>query len=103
MIYPLAMAYIEAVMLLCPTEAGGRTTSVEPREGSYRPFVLDAERLVRVRVIEGPPRLHPGDAARVVLESESLLGVDADLPLVEIDRIVGSVTILRVWRGAIAV
>ncbi|HEX6161610.1 MAG TPA: hypothetical protein VF111_15645 [Thermoanaerobaculia bacterium] len=101
------MAYIEAVMLLCPTAAGGRTTAVEPREGSYQPFVRDEERLVRVRVIEGPPRLYPGDAARVVLESESLLDVASDLPLIEPGvesvHIVGSVTILRVWRGAIAV
>jgi hypothetical protein len=97
------MAYIEAVMLLCPTAAGGRASAVEPREGSYWPFVRDEDRLVRVRVIEGPPRLRPGDAARVVLESESLLDVDVDLPLVELDHVVGSVTILRVWRGAIAV
>ncbi|HEY0143914.1 MAG TPA: hypothetical protein VGF48_23705 [Thermoanaerobaculia bacterium] len=101
------MTYIEAVMVLCPAAAGGRTTAVEPREGSYRPFVRNAGRLVRVRVIEGPPRLAPGDAARVVLESESLLDADSDLPLIEtraeLDHIVGSVTILRVWRGAIAV
>lgn len=97
------MAYIEAVMVLCPAAAGGRTSPVEPREGSYRPFVRSAGQLVRVRVIEGPPRLAPGDAARVVLESESLLDVDSDLPLLERDHIVGSVTILRVWRGAIAV
>lgn len=97
------MTFVEAVMLLCPAAAGGRTTAVEPREGSYRPWVRCDGELVRVRVIEGPPRLGPGDAARVVLESEKLLDVDRDLPLVELDHIVGSVTILRVWRGAIAV
>jgi hypothetical protein len=98
--------FVEAMLLLLPPEAGGRRSAVEPRAGSYLPFARVGERLVRVRVIEGPPRLAPGDAARVVLESdtEGELWPGAELPLVETGaEPVGVVTVLRVWRNLIAV
>lgn len=104
--------FIEAVVTLIPSEAGGRNDVVLPRHGSYRPFVRFplGGPLLRVRFIEGPPRLRPGDSGRVVLEIESsvidedLLVSGAELELVERGACaVGLVTIARLWRGAVAI
>jgi len=96
-------AFLEATALLLPIDAGGRSEPIAPREGSYRPRAGS----MRVRFIEGPPSLEPGGCARVVLEVEE--GVEADLtrgselPIIEDDRIVGMLTVTRLWRSAIAV
>lgn len=91
--------YVEAMLLLLPPDAGGRTAPVAPREGSYRPFArLDDGQLIRAVLFEGPPLVAPGDAARVILEVEADQLRDGDeLALLELDqRVVGSVTVLRV-------
>ncbi|HEY3054061.1 MAG TPA: hypothetical protein VGK04_11810, partial [Thermoanaerobaculia bacterium] len=61
--------FLEAVVTMLPREAGGRSSPVSPRDGSYRPFArfLSGGPLLRVRFIEGPPTLAPGDSGRVVL------------------------------------
>ncbi|HSP34620.1 MAG TPA: hypothetical protein VLU46_09925 [Thermoanaerobaculia bacterium] len=101
--------FVEAVVTLLPREAGGRQNPIAPRDGSYRPFLgyPGGERL-RVRFIEGPPRLAPGDTGRVVLEIESadagaMLVSGAELELFEANAAaIGLVTVARVVRGALA-
>ncbi|MBV8520223.1 MAG: hypothetical protein JO197_22710 [Acidobacteria bacterium] len=100
--------YLEATLLLLPTDTGGRAAAVEPRAGSYLPYLRAGGRTTRARLIEGPPRLAPGDAAQVVFEIEEHAAADvhpgAELALLERDaRVVGSVTVLRVWGRALAV
>lgn len=95
--------YLEAMLLLLPPDAGGRSAPVAPREGSYRPFVAAGDVVTRARVIEGPPRLAPGDEARVMLEIESdaIPASDgSELHVLEHGRqLVGIVTVLRVCRS----
>ena len=96
-------SFIEATLLLLPPDAGGRASAVAPREGSYRPFAWIADRLTRIRLLEGPPRLAPGEEARVVLEVEEEIDMHRgeELRVVELDdRVVGIATILRVCRAA---
>ena len=96
--------YIEAMLLLLPPEAGGRSAPVAPREGSYRPFALVGDRVSRARLFEGPPLLAPGDGARVMLELEAddvPIADGAELQLLEHGgRVVGAVTVLRVCGRA---
>lgn len=104
--------FIEAIVTLLPSEAGGRNDVVLPRDGSYRPFArfCVGGLLLRVRFIEGPPTLGPGDSGRVVLELETagiddaLLFSGAELELIErAGSSVGLVTVSRLWREAVAV
>ncbi|HEX9161544.1 MAG TPA: hypothetical protein VF980_07530 [Thermoanaerobaculia bacterium] len=104
-------AFLEAIVTLLPCDAGGRSAPVSPRDGSYRPFVRSAEGgpLLRVRFIEGPPTLAPGDSDRILLELETsdvgdeLLFTGAELELLEREsRAVGLVTVARLWRGTLA-
>lgn len=95
---------------MLPIDAGGRDGAVAPREGSYRPFARRAgsadTRMLRIRFIEGPPLLAPGDSASVVIELETHadFAAGAELEILEHGgRIVGLMSVLRVWRGAIAV
>ena len=101
--------FIEAVVTLLPREAGGRQNPVSPRDGSYRPFIGCGGERLRVRFIEGPPRLAPGDTGRVVLEVESseaagaMLVSGSELELFETDaRAIGLVTVARLVRRALA-
>jgi hypothetical protein len=95
--------FIEAIVAMLPREAGGRATAIEPREGNYRPYVRNAEGpLLRVRFIEGPATLSPGDVARVVIEMDAsaaalLPGAELDLLEQEVGK-TGVVTVSRVWR-----
>lgn len=94
-------AYVEAMLLLLPPDAGGRATAVAPREGSYRPFAWIGEQLTRIRLLEGPAHLSPGEEARVVLEIETNVDLrrGAELRVVELDdRVVGIATVVRVCR-----
>ena len=96
-------AFIEATLLLLPTDAGGRTTAIRPRDGSYRPFAFLDERRIRIRLLEGPAQLAPGDEARVMLEIEEDVSVlrGEELRVVELDdRLVGLATVVRVCRTA---
>jgi len=99
--------YLEALMLLLPSEAGGRQSAVEPRQGAYRRVARTANgSTLRVRIIEGPPRIAPGQNARVVAEVESpfdeaLLVPGSELDLIEQERVVGILTVARLWRGAV--
>jgi hypothetical protein len=100
--------YVEAVMVLLPAEVGGRATAVEPREGAYRPYARTAAgSTIRMRIIEGPPRVAPGQDARVVAEVETpllddaLLVAGSELHLIEQERVVGLLTVARLWRGAV--
>jgi hypothetical protein len=82
--------FIEAMLLLLPADAGGRTAPVAPREGSYRPFARHGPRTVRAR----------GEEDRVMLELESdieSLGRGTELEILERDeRVVGHLTVLRI-------
>lgn len=94
-------AYVEATLLLLPRDAGGRDTAVAPREGSYRPFAWIDEHLTRIRLLEGPPLLGPGEEARVVIEIETDVEMirGAELRVVEHDdQLVGIATVVRVCR-----
>lgn len=91
--------YVEAMLLLLPPDAGGRSAPVAPREGSYRPFARVGAQLCRARLFEGPPLLAPGDAARVLIELEEMLalGGDDEFQLLEREeRVVGIASVLRV-------
>ena len=95
-------AYVEATLLLLPREAGGRQTAVAPRDGSYRPFAWIDEHLTRIRLLEGPAALAPGEEARVVLEIESDIDMTRgdEMRIVELeDRVVGIATVVRVCRA----
>ncbi|MDQ6800071.1 MAG: hypothetical protein M3041_04460 [Acidobacteriota bacterium] len=92
--------FLEAVVLLLPTDVGGRTQAIAPREGSYRPTIGS----MPMRFIEGPPTIEPGQAARVVVEIEG--GADllqliagAELKIVEQERVVGILTVTRLCRA----
>lgn len=97
--------FLEAVVTLFPVDLGGPTHLVSPREGSYRPYArvhASGERF-RVRMIEGPPLLAPGDTARAVLEIESdvaPLAAGSEVDLIELEgRIVGAMTVARHWHA----
>jgi len=101
--------FVEAIVSLLPADIGGREVPVAPRDGSYRPFARAGSDMLRIRMIEGPPRLDPGDEARVVVEvetssfDEALLAPGAELDLVEHEgRRVGILSVLRLWRTAAA-
>lgn len=90
-------------MTLLPVEAGGRAAAIRPRDGSYRPFAIaDDGARIRIRVIEGPPAIAPGEDGNVVAEIESIsatLSAGAELRLMENDdRCVGILTITRLCR-----
>jgi translation elongation factor EF-Tu-like GTPase len=98
------MTYLEALVTFLPTDAGGRALPVAPREGSYRPYARLAagEPLLRIRFIEGPPLIAPGQEARVVVELESDVPLTggSELDVLEHERIVGLMTVMRVWLSA---
>lgn len=97
--------YFEAIVLLLPREAGGRSAAIAPREGNYRPFArLSDGPMLRLRFIEGPPLVAPGDAARVVVEMEAEYDITpgAELDLFEHDAKTGVITVARVWRSSAA-
>ena len=95
--------FLEAMLLLLPPDAGGRSAPVAPREGSYRPYARHGPRVVRACVFEGPPSLAPGEAYRVVLELESDIGGlrrGEELKVLEWDeRVVGQLTVLRFFSS----
>jgi hypothetical protein len=97
--------YLETIVSLYPPDAGGRALPIAPREGSYRPFARAGSSVLRLRFIEGPPLLGPGDAGRVVAEvetiscDEALVEAGAELDLCELGgRVVGIVSVLRRLR-----
>ena len=91
--------FLEAVVFLLPTDAGGRVLAIAPREGSYRPTVGGTP----MRFIEGPPAIEPGQAARVVVEVESgdrlQFSAGAELEIFEQERVVGILTVTRLCRA----
>lgn len=98
--------FVEAVLLLYPRDAGGRVHAVSPRDGSYRPWArVRGGPLLRIRVIEGPARLAPGEQGSVVVELETRreLTRGSELDLIELgEEPVGMITVLRVWTAAVA-
>lgn len=100
--------FIELLVTLLPSDVGGRTSAVAPRSGTYRPVVRSAQgACTRVRFLEGPPQIAPGEAALVVAEAESeseeSLFAGDELDLVEADgRVVGIATLVRLWRAAVS-
>ena len=98
--------FVEILVTLLPADAGGRTSPVAPRSGTYRPVIRSAQGdRARVRFLEGPPQIAPGDAALVVAEIDADITLFAgdELDLIEPgERHVGIVTLLRVWRSAIS-
>ena len=96
-------------MTLLPADAGGRAHPIAPREGNYRPALrtprIDAPALP-IRFIEGPPSIAPGQDGLVVAEIEidpfddGSLVSGCELDLVEGARLVGIVTVVRLWREA---
>ena len=101
--------FLEALVTFLPSDAGGLQIPIAPREGSYRPFLRSSAEPIRIRFIEGPPSIAPGQGGRVVVEIESPLTENspllpgAELDLLEEDRVVGIFTVSRVWRAALAV
>ncbi len=97
--------FLEAVLLLLPTDAGGRLRPIAPREGTYRPIVGS----MLVRFIEGPPSIEPGGGGRVVVEvetppfDETDLAPGSELEVIEDERVVGLLTVTRLWRSALVV
>jgi hypothetical protein len=95
--------FLEAVVLLLPADAGGRLEPISPREGTYRPLVGS----LRARFIEGPPTIDPGSSGLVVVELETVADRDlvagSELPIIEQGRVVGLLTVTRLWRNALAV
>jgi hypothetical protein len=96
--------FLEALITLLPSDAGGRLSA--PRDGSYRPFAVmsDGARL-RVRIIEGPPAIAPGQHGRVVVEIETAsdlqsLAPGAEIDLLEHDRCIGILRVNRACRAA---
>jgi hypothetical protein len=96
--------FLEGLVLLLPAEVGGRQKPIAPREGSYRPFLGS----IPVRFIEGPPTIAPGHSGRVVVEieaplpDESSLVPGSELQIIEDERVVGLLTVTRLWRRAMA-
>ena len=101
-------AFAEAVALMLPREAGGRLRPVSPRDGSYQPFArTPGGDLLRIRMIEGPPTLAPGEQAIVMVEFDGAIDVrvleGTELSLLEHDDApIGYVSVLRVWIEAVA-
>ena len=94
------MNFVEALVTFLPTAAGGRARPIAPREGSYRPHarVAPGEPLLRIRFIEGPPQIAPGEEGRVVVEIENdvQLAGGCELDVLEHDeRIVAVMTVMR--------
>ncbi|HVS31550.1 MAG TPA: hypothetical protein VMS98_08840 [Thermoanaerobaculia bacterium] len=99
--------FVEGIAFILPLEAGGSALAITPRDGSYRPFARRREGgpLLRLCFIEGPPRLSPGEMARVVVEIEPGPGTDialvpgSELELIEWEpSAIGVLTVSRVWR-----
>ena len=92
--------FVEAIVTMLPLEVGGRASAVMPRHGSYQPFARVGKTLQRVRFIEGPPSVAPGESARVVLEVDAhalRMTQGTELDLIELEgRAVGIITVLRV-------
>ena len=101
--------FLEGVVTLFPSDAGGRSSAISPRDGSYRPFAsTDGGARLRIRIIEGPPSIAPGHSGRVVVEIESdlhelILGAGTEFELIEHDRRVGILTVARLWRSVVPV
>jgi hypothetical protein len=100
--------FLEILVTLLPTDAGGRSSPIAPRDGTYRPVLRSSHgALARVRFLEGPPQIVPGDAALVVAEieidSDDMLRAGAELDLMEPgERQVGLATAIRLWREAVS-
>jgi hypothetical protein len=96
--------FLEAVVTLLPSAAGGRASAILPRDGSYRPFAETREGArLRIRVIEGPPAIAPGQDGSIVAEIEGPaldLPAGCELDLMEHEQRVGILTVMRVRRAA---
>ena len=102
------MPWIEGLVVLLPEDVGGRTEMVMPRDGSYRPWARIAghDQLLRVRFIEGPPAVFPGESARVVVELEAEpAGVrrGTELELVDGSKLVGLITVGRLVSSTVPI
>lgn len=100
------MSWIEGLVVLLPENVGGRTEMVMPRDGSYRPWarVAGDAHLLRVRFIEGPPAVFPGESARVVVELEAEtagLPTGTELELVDGTKLVGLITVDRLVSSTV--
>jgi hypothetical protein len=100
--------FLEAIVTLLPADAGGRVRAIAPRDGNYCPSVRTALRdasPIPIRVIEGPPWIAPGQDGRVVVEIEAGaidrgFASGVELELVEGERVVGILTVVRLWLGS---
>ncbi len=100
------MSWIEGLVVLLPEDAGGRAEMVMPREGNYRPWarIAGEDQLLRVRFIEGPPAVFPGESARVVVELEAEaagLRSGTELELVDGAKLVGLITVGRLVSSTV--
>ena len=94
--------FLEALITLIPSEAGGRTSAIYPRHGSYRPFLAAGGERLRIRVIEGPPSIAPGHEGKIVAEIETPARdfvAGAELEVIENDRCVGILSVTRLCRA----
>ena len=97
--------FVEAIVTLIPSEAGGRSSAIFPRDGSYRPILqTSGGDLVRIRIIEGPPSIQPGHEARIVAEVETAAALvpGTEFDLIEQERCVGILSVTRVCRAMTA-
>jgi hypothetical protein len=101
--------FLEAIVTLLPADAGGRIRPIAPRDGNYCPALrssLQDAPAIPIRFIEGPPWIGPGQDGRVVVEIEgdaldcAGFGSGLELELVEGQRVVGILTVVRFWREA---
>jgi hypothetical protein len=99
--------FLEAIVTLLPADAGGRIRPIAPRDGNYCPALRRAMQdapPIPIRFIEGPPWIAPGQDGKVVVEIEgdySDLASGLELELVEGQRVVGLLTVVRLWREAL--
>jgi hypothetical protein len=101
--------FLEAIVTLLPADAGGRIRPIAPRDGNYCPALrraLPGAPPIPIRFIEGPPWIAPGQEGSVVvaIEAGALdcagFASGVELELVEGQRVVGILTVVRLWREA---
>jgi hypothetical protein len=101
--------FLEAIVTLLPADAGGRSRPIAPRDGNYCPALrraLQDAPPIPIRFIEGPPWIAPGQDGKVVVEIEggaldcAGFASGLELELVEGQRVVGILTVVRLWREA---
>src|SRR5258708_20291555 len=68
----MASEFLEAFVSMLPVNAGGRSGTIAPRHGSYRPFARHTasarSTMLRIRFMQGPPLLAPRASQTLLIE-----------------------------------